>query len=64
VVVRLLLFLVISTLLALGSGSGTLALDTTSASTTVWRGEREVDVFLGIKSDDEGGHVDDLFANT
>jgi hypothetical protein len=60
----LLLFLVTSTLLALGGSSSTLALHTTGATTTEGRGEREVDVFLGIKSDNERGHIDDLLANT
>ena len=64
VMVRLLLFLVASTLLAFGSGSGTLALNATGASTTVWRGEGEVNVFLRIESNDEGRDVDDLLANT
>jgi hypothetical protein len=62
--VPLLLFLVGSTLLALGSGGGTLALDATRTATTVGGGYREVDVFLGVESDDEGRHVDDLLANT
>lgn len=62
--VYLLLFLVVSAFLAFGGGGGTLALDTTRAPTTVRRGEREVDVFLGIESDDEGRHVNNLLANT
>lgn len=60
----LLFLLFVSTLLALCGSSGPLALDTTGATTTVGGGEREVDVFLGIKSDNEGGHIDDLLANT
>jgi hypothetical protein len=62
-VAHLLLYLLASTLLAFGSGSGTLAFDTTGASIAVWGGEGEVDGFLGIKSDGEGGNVDDLLAN-
>ena len=61
---RLLFFLIVSTLLAFGGGGGTLTLDTTGAATTVRRGEREVNVFLGIKSDNERGYIDDLLANT
>jgi hypothetical protein len=52
-VARLLLFLLFSTLLAFGSGSGALALDTTRSPTAIWGGEGEIDVFLGIKSDNE-----------
>ena len=50
---RLLLVLVVATLLLLGSSSHALALDTASAATTVGRGERKVDVFLGVQTDDE-----------
>jgi len=60
----LLLLLLVSTFLALGGSSGPLALDTSGATTTVGGGEREVDVFLGVKSDNERGYVDDLLANT
>ena len=59
----LLLFLVVSTLLALGGSSGTLALDTTRTATTVGRGEREIDVFLRVESDDKGRYIDNLLAN-
>ena len=60
---RLLLVLLVATLLLLGSSGHPLALDATRAATTVWRGERKVDVLLGVQTDDEGGHVDDLLAN-
>ena len=60
---RLLFLLLVSTLLAFGSSSSTLALDTTGAATTIGRGERKVDVFLGVESDYEGRNVDDLLAN-
>jgi len=61
---RLLLFLLVSASL-LGGGSGsTLALDATGATTTKGRGQGEVDVLLGVKTDDERGDVDDLLANT
>ena len=62
VVKHLLLILLITVLLLGGSGS-TLALDTTGAATSVWRSEREVDVLLGVETDDKGGHVDDLLAD-
>ena len=62
--VRLLFFFLVSTLLTLGGSGGTLALDTSRAATTIGRFERKVDVFLGVESDNEGGDVDDLLANT
>lgn len=43
--------------------SGLLALDTARATTTVGRGESEVDVLLGVKTDHEGGNVDNLLAD-
>lgn len=49
----LLLILVITALLLLGSGSSALALDTARASTTVRRGESEVNMLLGVKTNDE-----------
>ena len=60
---RLLLLLVAALLLLRGSSSA-LALDATRAATAVWRGEREVDVLLGVETNDERGHVDNLLANT
>lgn len=60
---RLLLVLLVATLLLLGSSGHALALDTAGASTAVWRGEGEVDVLLGVQTDDERGDVDDLLAN-
>ena len=60
----LLLLFLVATLLALGSSGNALALDATRAATAVGRGQREVDVLLGVKADDEGGHVDNLLADT
>ena len=59
----LLLVLLVATLLLLGRSGHPLALDTAGATTAVWRGEREVDVFLGVETNDEGRHVDNLLAN-
>ena len=38
--------------------------DTTRASSAEGRAESEVDMLLGIQTDDEGRNVDNLFANT
>ena len=59
-----LLLLLIVTGILLGGGGSTLALDTAGASTTVGRGEGKVNVLLGVETNDEGGDVDDLLANT
>jgi hypothetical protein len=40
-------------LVALGSSSGTLALDTARTTTTIMSGKREVDVLLGVETNDE-----------
>lgn len=50
---HLLLFLIVTTLLLLGGSSSALTLDTTRAASSVWRRECEVDVFLGVETDDE-----------
>ena len=60
----LLLVLLVATLLLLGSCSLTLALDTARATSAVWRRKSEVDVLLGIKTNDERWNIDDLLANT
>ena len=60
----LLLVLLVATLLLLRSSSLALALDTTGATSAVWRGEGEVDVLLGLETNDERGDVDNLLANT
>ena len=46
-----------------GSSSSTLPLDTARTSTTVGGGEREVNVLLGVETDNEGGDVNDLLAD-
>ena len=61
-----LLFLLLATLLAVTlalSGLGLLSPHTTWAASTKWRGEREVDVLLGVETDDERWDVDDLLAD-
>lgn len=58
----LLLFLLVTTLTALG-GLGLLSADTAGAAATEGRGQGEVDVLLGVKTDHERGHVDDLLAD-
>ena len=63
-VTRLLLVLLVAALLLLGSRGHPLALDATGAASTVRRGEREVDVLLGVETDNERRDVDDLLANT
>ena len=60
----LLLVLLVATLLLLRSSSLALALDTTGATSAIWRGEGEVDVLLGLETNDERGDVDNLLANT
>ena len=60
---HLLLLLIITSIIALLSGLGLLSSDTTGASTTEGRGESEVNVLLGIETDDEGWDVDDLLAD-
>ena len=61
---HLLLVLLVAALLLLGSSSSALALDTAGTATTVWRCEGEVDVLLGVETDNERGDVDNLLANT
>jgi hypothetical protein len=58
----LILFLGIVILL-LGS-LGLLSADTSWTSTTEWRAQGEVDVLLGVETDNERWNVDDLFTNT
>lgn len=58
----LLLLLVTTTLLGLSS-LGLLSAHTTGASATERRGEGEVDVLLGVKTDNERGDVHDLLAD-
>jgi hypothetical protein len=60
---NLLLLLLLGIIALLGS-LGLLAADTTWATTSEWRVESEVDVLLGVETDNEGWDVDDLLANT
>ena len=39
---------------------GVLPLDTSRSAASEWRLEAEVDVLLGIQTDNEGGNVDNL----
>lgn len=59
----LILSLVITTGLGL-SGGGLLAANATWATTSEWRVEGEVDVLLGVETDNEGWDIDNLLANT
>jgi len=60
---HLLLLLITRVVVLLLSSLGLLSSDTTWATSTKWRGESEVDVLLGVETDDERRHVDDLLAN-
>lgn len=61
---RLFLFLLsITALILLLSGLGLLPPYATGTPTTERRCQCEVDVFLAVEADDEGGDVDDLFAD-
>jgi hypothetical protein len=62
---ELLLFLLslITTVLLGLCSLGLLSPHTAWTPTTEWRGEREVDVLLRVKTDDEGWDVDDLLAD-
>lgn len=59
-----LLLFVVAALILLRRSCGTLPLHTTRAASSVRRREGEINVFLRVQTDDEGRHVDDLFANT
>jgi hypothetical protein len=59
----LLVLLVLTTLTALG-GLGLLSADTAGTATTEGRGKSEVDVLLGVETDDERGNVDDLLSDS
>jgi hypothetical protein len=62
---ELLLFLLslITTVLLSLCSLGLLSPHTAWTTATEWRGEREVDVLLGVETDDEGWDVDDLLAD-
>lgn len=61
---NLLLLLLLSVAATTLSGLGLLSADTAGAATTKGRGQGEVDVLLGVETDDKRGHVDDLLADT
>jgi len=63
-VLHLLVLLLVTVLIGLLGGLGLLSPDTAGASTAEGRGEREVDVLLGVETDDERGDVHDLLADT
>jgi hypothetical protein len=59
----ILILRIITTILLL-SRLGLLSPDTTRTSTTKGRAECEINVLLGVETDNEGRDVDDLLANT
>lgn len=58
----LFLFLLVTVILLLGR-LGLLSPDTAGAAATKRRGQSEVDVLLGVETNDEGRDVDDLLAD-
>jgi hypothetical protein len=60
----IILILRIITSILLLSRLGLLSPNTTRTSTTEGRAESEIDVLLGIETNNEGRNVDDLLANT
>jgi hypothetical protein len=60
---HLLLFLLLGVILLLRR-LGLLSSDTTWTSSTEWRGKGEVNVLLGVETDDEGWDIDDLLSDT
>jgi len=46
------------------SSLGSLSLYSSRSAATVWRSEGEIDVFLGVESDDERRDVDNLLADS
>lgn len=61
--VHLFLILILLSVTTLG-GLGLLSADTAGAASTEGRGESEVNVLLGVETDDERRNVDDLLADT
>ena len=56
--------LLVTAVVSSSSGTSQLgALNTTSAATTEWGGKGEVDVLLGLTTNNEGGNVDGLLTN-
>jgi hypothetical protein len=60
---HLLVILLLLLALTALSSLGLLSADTAGAAATEGRGQGEVDVLLGVETDDEGRHVDDLLAD-
>ena len=60
----IILILRIITAILLLSRLGLLSPNTTRTSTTEGRAEGEIDVLLRVQTDNEGGNVDDLLADT
>lgn len=60
----LIIILSIITTILLLSRLGLLPANTTRTSTSEWRAKGEIDVLLGVETNDEGGNVNDLLANT
>lgn len=60
---HLLLLLLLAIITASLGGLGLLSADTAGATTTEGRGQGEVNVLLGVETDNERGHVDDLLAD-
>ena len=50
---KLLFLLLVTALLLLGSGSSTLTLNATGATSTIRRSESKVNVFLRVETDDK-----------
>lgn len=61
---NLLLLLLLGVAAATLGGLGLLSADTAGTATTEGRGQGEVDVLLGVETDDERGHINDLLADT
>jgi hypothetical protein len=60
---HLLLILILAILVALLGGLGLLSADTAGTATAEGRGQGEVNVLLGVETDDERRNVDDLLAD-
>jgi len=58
------LLFILFVITAFSAGLGTLSLDATGTATTIGRGQSEINMLLGVQTDNEGGNVDNLLANT
>jgi hypothetical protein len=61
---HLLVILLLSVVVLLLGSLGLLSPGTTGAASAEWRGKGEVNVLLGVETDDERGNVDHLLADT